>query len=384
MPMANIKTVLYIHETACFSGAEESLFNLVRFLDRERFSSVFVLPEDGPFSKKLEAIGVTVFLSPMPRVRNLAGVIAAAGQILGIAVKNDAVLVHTNSIRSHLYGAYAAKRAKVPLVWHERNLVTTEIIDPERALAFLPDAIICNSQAIARRFLVRGSLPEKVSVIHNGVDSGRFNQAVNGMKIREELGIGADEVVIGMASRFNQDKGHATFLRSAQILLQSMPDRRRKMRFLVAGGAVFSEDGPREAAVRRLACELGIEDRVVFTGFRDDMPEVYAAMDIFVLASDAEPCGRVLFEAMAAGKPLVATATGGTPEIVVEGETGSLVAPRDARALSSTLVELVCDEQKRKMLGRMGRKRVEDHFTIQEHVRRTEALYEKLLRKDCE
>lgn len=372
--------VLYIHETACFSGAEESLLNLARFIDKERFSPVFILPEEGLFSRKLAASGVPVFFVAMPRIRDLKGVVEAARRIRAIAVRHRAAVVHTNSIRSHLYGAFAAKTLRLPLVWHERNLLTTERVDPDRALAFVPDAIVCNSLAIAARFARRGKLPGKVLVIHNGVDPARFNPSVSGKRIREEFAIADDDIVVGVASRFAPDKGHETLFRAVRLLRDRSTEISRRLRLFVVGGAVFAEDAQQEERLRRLAAGLGLGETAIFAGIRDDMPEAYAAMDLFVLASDAEPCGRVLFEAMASGKSMVATNTGGTPEIVADGVTGFLVRPGDPEEFARFIGILASDAAKRDAMGRSARRRAEEAFSIERNVRRTEETYLKLLR----
>jgi glycosyltransferase involved in cell wall biosynthesis len=271
----------------------------------------------------------------------------------------------------------AARFSGVPVVWHERNLITAEKLDPDRILAFLPDAIICNSRAIAGRFEKHGVLPAQVQVIYNGADTRAFNPSVSGKNLRERFGIGADEIVIGIASRFNPDKGHETFLRAAVLISKGYA----RARFLIVGGAVFASDMGREKLLRDLALNLGIGDRVVFTGLLQEMPEAYAAMDIVVLASNAEPCGRVIFEAMATGRPIVATKSGGTPEIISDGVTGVLISPGDPDRLSRVVMELVSNGARRASLGMAGRKKIEDNFSIQSNVYHTEALYASLLER---
>ena len=373
------RTVLYLHETARMAGAEQSLLQLARRIDRGRFEPLFILPEEGPFSAALTQNAVETLFVRMPPVRRLAGVWQAVSSIARAARERRAALIHSNSIRTHLYAAAAARMTGVPLVWHERNLVTTERIDPERILMSVPDAIVCNSRAIAGRFYVRGAMPSKVTVIYNGVDSDAFTPAVDGNTVRSACGIGPDETVIGIASRFHEGKGHETFFRAARILSRRFGATRHKPRFLIAGGSVFAEDVEREGTLRRMVDDLGLGTAAIFAGQRGDMPELYAAMDIFVLASDAEPCGRVLFEAMASGKPVVATDTGGTPEIVRDGVDGILVRPRDPEALASALGRLIEDKRTRMMMGSAGRDWIVGEFSIERNARATEQLYERLL-----
>jgi glycosyltransferase involved in cell wall biosynthesis len=222
-------------------------------------------------------------------------------------------------------------------------------------------------------------MPEKVYVVLNGVDTLAFNPSINGAKIREEFAIQPDEIVVGIASRFNLQKGHETFLEAAAIILSCQPNLRNKIRFLIAGGAVFQSDKKREQYLLSVAEKMGISDRVIFTGFRKDMPQVYAAMDMFVLASDAEACGRVILEAMASGKAVIATNSGGTPEIVKDKETGFLIEPRNPKDLADKIAFLVNNIAVARKTGEAGRKIVEENFSIEKNVREIEKIYLELI-----
>ncbi len=369
--------VLYLSETSRLGGAEESLLNLVRFIDKERFGPYFVVPEDGPLVNKLKSSGAKVFIVAMPKIRGIAGVISAANAILKIARENKISLLHTNSIRTHLYGAYAAKLMNLPLVWHERNLITGEFFDPDRVFSFLPDKVICNSFSIAERFKQNGRLPGKVSVIYSGVDTERFNPRLDGRPIRKEFGIGPEETVIGIASRFGRDKGHRIFLECAKIIL-SGGHIAGGVKFLVAGSAVFDKDHSMEKYLRDEAQDLGIADNVIFAGFREDMPSFYAVLDVFVLASDAEPCGRVVLEALAAGRAIVATKSGGTPEMVIDGSSGILVAPQDPAGMAEKIIYLAKNREIAAEMGKNSRKRAEEIFGIAGAVKKIESIYEDL------
>jgi len=279
-----------------------------------------------------------------------------------------------------MYGAYAAKKMGIPLIWHERNLITNEVFDPDRIFSFLPNRIICNSSAIAVRFKKNGRIPSKIEIINNGVDTANFRPSSDGRKVRGEFGIGPDEIVIGIASRFNASKGHEVFLRAAKILLRDTPGITGKLRFLIVGSPVFDQDASMEKRLRDVAYSLAISGSVIFAGFREDMPEIYAATDIFVLASDAEPCGRVLIEAMASGKVLVATDSGGTPEIVKDNETGFLVESGNPEALAGKIAVLVRDRGLAGKMGLAGRKRTEERFDIRVTADKTQDLYKDVLR----
>lgn len=374
--------ILYLQETSQISGAENSLMKLVENIDKTKFKPIFILPSEGPFSRKLRQLGIEVSLINFPKIRRVAGVFKTVKEMLRIIKEKNVALIHSNSIRTNIYAMIAGKLSGTPVIWHQRNLITNEIIDPDRLFSFIPDRIICNSYAIAKRFLRLGRLPAKVRVVYNGVDVKEFNPAISGGKIRNEFNIRPDEVVVGTASRFNEYKGHDVFFRAAKVILAEMPEIAGNLRLLIAGGAVFEQDKPRERYLRNIVKDLNIGDKVIFMGFRDDMPEVYAAMNIVVLPSRAEACGRVIFEAMASGKPVVATDSGGTPEIVVDGITGCLFRPDDVRMLADKIAFLAKNISTAKKFGEAGRKRIEENFKIEKNVEQIEKNYLELIQNE--
>lgn len=373
--------ILYLHETSMISGAEQSLLNLVRNLDRSRFRPMFVLPGQGPLADELRNDGVEVFLIPFPRIRYILGVRSTLRSITRLIAGKHIEIVHSNSIRTHIYGALAARRMKALTVWHQRNLLRGEILDPDRLLLSLPDRVICNSQAIARRFENSGRRPAKLSVVFNGVDTAVFNPFISGSLLRAEFKIRQDETVIGIASRFNVQKGHETFLKAAASVLMQHADSAQRLRFLIIGGPVFESDLQREKHLKNMARSLGIERSVIFTGPRRDMPQVYAAMDILVLASEAEACGRVVLEAMACGKPVIGTDCGGTPEMIIDGTDGLLFSFGDHAGLADKMNFLLTHPDKAREMGTQARKKIEAGFTIQRHVSAIEDIYDELVRQ---
>ncbi|MEW6088953.1 MAG: glycosyltransferase family 4 protein [bacterium] len=373
--------VLYLHETSMLAGAENSLWNLVNKIDKEQFHPVFICPCEGPFVDKLRQLGIKIYFVKFPPVREILGIPRATAEIRGITRKEKIHILHSNSIRTHIYASIAGKLDKIPVIWHQRNMLTGEKIDPDRLFSFLPDRIICNSCAIGKRFLVKDKLPDKVRIVLNGVDLEKFNPFLNAVEIKKEFGILPGEIVIGIASRFNVFKGHDTFFKAAQMLIYNTPYKLKNLKFLIAGGAVFEEDKKREKDLRKMVHELGINDRVVFTGFRRDMPEIYAAMDILVLPSVYEGCSRIILESMACGKPVVATNSGGTPEILKDGISGFLIKPENSEALAEKIAVMVHDIAAAKKMGETGRKIAEENFSIEKNVEQIEKIYLELIQK---
>jgi glycosyltransferase involved in cell wall biosynthesis len=285
---------------------------------------------------------------------------------------SGAAILHANTPRTNLYAAAAGRLAGIPVIWHCRNLLEPGMRDTDRWFAWLPDRIICNSAAIAARF-TGSRWRDRVVVIVNGVDLTEYRPEVSGAGIRTELGW-TSRPLIAAISRLDPEKGHATLLEAMRRVLIRCP----AARLVIAGRAAVDPTG-RHAALQRHIEELGLGKVVRLVGFRRDIPELLAAADICVLPASAEACGRVLLEAMAMATPVVATASGGTPEIVRDGVTGILVPPGDAGAMATALENLLQDPTRAGSMGAAGRERAVAHFSIEAHAEKTMRLYADVL-----
>ena len=285
--------VLYMHESAQMGGAENSLLQLAVNIDRERFLPVFILGQDGALVKLLAQANVYVRVIGLPRFFHCLGFLRSLFEIIVFARRQRIEVIHTNSVRTHLYGTIVARLLGIHIVWHERCLITEEWVDSDRVFSFLACRIICNSQAIARRFLRAGKPAGNVRIVLNGVDVQKFSPRNDEALLKAELGIKDDEAVIGIASRFDVTKGHETLLAAVKKIISAHLADKSKLRLLIAGAGVFKQESGREECLRQMVEELGLKDKVIFTGFRSDMAQIYAAMDIVVLASNAEGLGRI-------------------------------------------------------------------------------------------
>jgi len=364
--------ILYMHDSPILGGAENSLLNLIGNLDRNQFEPYFALFAEGPFAEELRKLGVEPRFVDFPELKRPrpAATVRSVRNLMRLIRELAVHLTHSNTPRSNFYGGVAGRLTGRGVIWHARNLLVPGMIDIDNLLGFLPDRILCNSDAIRARFKGRTNA---ITII-NGVNLDMFDYRLPGLPVRQELGIRPHDKVVGIISRLEPEKGHNCFLQAAQCVAAEVDD----VHFLIVGKA-FVNPEQRETELHELAASLGLGERVTFAGFRRDMPQVLASIDILVLAADAEPCGRVLFEAMAMQKPVVGTHSGGTPEIVADGETGILFPPRDSEALARALLTLLRDETKAKKMGAAGRRRAMEHFTIQAHVRKTENVYREVL-----
>lgn len=228
--------------------------------------------------------------------------------------------------------------------------------------------IVTVSNSVRETLLKCGVPPDKVQVIHHGTEIEAFSKTTVDRKVvRQELGIPDDCVAIGIVGRIAPEKGHEVLLAAFTKLGDRYP-----LRLVVVGS------GPDEEAIRQTIQKLGLGDKVIFTGFRDDVNNVIGAMDIVTVPSTwNEPCSAVIQQGMALSKPVIGTLTGGSPEMILDGETGLLVPPSDSVALSEAISRLAGDAFLRRRLGAAGRERVESHFSLQIMTDKIEALYQR-------
>lgn len=368
--------ILYLHNESVMGGAEISLLNLVKRLNKELFIPHFACSKEGPFIDELRKIKIPPDFVQFPSIRwpNPVQICSTIRSLIDIIKKKQINLIHSNQPRSNLFGAIAAKIKTVPIVWHERCLERGRF-DSDNIFSFLPDRIICNSGAVKNRFTKGAKTATKIRTIINGVDLREFNPELNGSIIRKEFNIDEDEPIIGTIGRIDPEKGYECFLESARIILQDF----KNVRFLVVGGA---NNPSLEGSLYEMSVEKGIDKKTIFTGFRRDIPQLLASMDVVVLPSEIDACSRVLFESMAMRKPLVAANAGGTPEIVQDGITGLLVKPGDSSGMARCIKKLLDDKYLAEQYGNAGRKRVETMFTIERNIRETENVYLELLNEN--
>ena len=365
------RVLLVENDGDIIGGGQISLLALMRHLDRQRYAPLCLCPAEGSMTAAVRQAGIPVRVVEQPQLRLGSGVaIGRAVRNLYRVVRRERIqLIHANGSRCMLYAGLAGKLARVPVVWHVR--VTESDGWWDRMLASLAPQIVVNSAAVRERFSWFGDR-ERIRIIYNGEDLEKHRQ-VSGKEIRWETRTG-EGYLVGMVGRLTEEKDHETYLRAAALIAARLP----QTKFLIVGEDPDAGQG-RRCGLARLAGELGLSDKVVFTGMRQDIPQIMAGLDILVHCAHGEAFGRVLVEAMAAATPVVATAVGGIPEVVVEGRTGMLVEEGDAEAVGQAAVELLRDPARRQEMGRAGQKRVEDCFSLAAHLEQVQALYDEVL-----
>jgi glycosyltransferase involved in cell wall biosynthesis len=283
--------------------------------------------------------------------------------------------VHGFLFHGYVLGALAGRLARAPVVVaSRRSLGNFKRGKPHYRLAEhlvnrLTDLVIANSEAVRADTLRREGLPaERVIVIHNGLEPGRFARPPDA-DLRRRLGVDKAPVVVGVVANFIPYKGHRFFLDAWARVVARHPDA---VALLVGDGS-----GRRELEAR--AGAMGLDGSLRFLGSRLDVPEILGVVDILVHPSLEEGFCNAILEAMAAGKPVAATAVGGNPEAVVEGETGLLVPPGDGRALAEAIGWLLDRPEQAAAFGHAARRRVAERFELSRMVTQYEAVYDRLL-----
>lgn len=350
-------------------GGEVSLLTLLKGLDRSRWAPTVVVPSDGAVAAGCRALGLPARVIPLPGLRWPGpAVLRTVGALRRLARETGAVLLHANGSRAMLYAGLAGRLLGRPVIWHLRVWRPDSKLD--WLLARLATRTIAISEAVRGRLRRWPRAHDRCSVVPNGINLEGFVPSMDPGRVRGSLGLRPGDRVIGTVGRLVPFKGQGDLLQAFARLHRNDPG----IRLLVVG------DGPERDALERQARELGIAGEAHFTGHREDVADLLAVMEVFVLPSVAEDFGRVLLEAMAMQRPVVATAAGGVPEVVEENVTGLLVRPADPAAMADAISVLLGDPVRARAMGRAGRQRVEKHFTLRRHAELVEAVYAAVLR----
>lgn len=382
------RRVLYFHAGAELYGADKILRTLVEGLHARGWDATVVLPWAGELKPVLESVGAQVvvlnhgvlrrkYFAPCGLIDRLRRILVAGRQMALFVRTNDVALVHTNT-SVVLAGALTAMLARRPHVWHIHE-ITTRPKAVWKLLSWLiprgARAVICVSGAVLEHLKAGNSLNgRKGCVIHNGIEPMAATRE-DRPKIRGELGLADDEVLVGMVGRVNAWKGQMAFLDAAMRVIPMDA----KVRFLCVGGTFAGEEGLM-AALEQRAKEAGFADRVTVWGFREDVASIMAALDVFVLPStQPDPLPTVVLEAMSLSRPVVGFEHGGICEMVESGSTGLLVPPCDAEALALAILQLSRDEAMRRRFGEAGRARFEQGFSVSAFLDSFGAAYENAI-----
>lgn len=366
--------VLYPEHSAYIGGGQTYLISLLKNLDRERFEPVVTVVTDGKLRETIDRLGVRTEVIDMRWVLRKSP-LATAGNLrdfYGLVKKCRTQVVHCNSQKALLVAGPPARAAGARLIWHSHVPSGLGKVFDLMGCA-LAHRIVVNSNVVRLRFERWPRCRRAPSLVPYGIDTEKFGPPLNGMDCRREFGIAAADPVVGYVGRLEEEKGIRFFVEAIPRVAEAVPSAT----FLIVGEA-SDEQVQFGGTIRAMVSEMGISGRVVFTGFRSDVPDLIAAMDLVVVPSLREAFGQVNVEVMASGKPLVATTAGGIPEVVEAGVTGILVPPADSGAIEGAVISLLRDPEKCRAMGEAGRNRATRVFDIRKHVRVMEEIYTEM------
>lgn len=369
--MADKIKVMHVLYYLSIGGLEQVVLNLIKNLNTHRYKPyVACLRETGGLKDELVQNGVAVI--EFNRGDGLDwGLPFTFARIL----KQEKIhILHTHDLGPYLYGAVAAKFARVPVLVHTEHSYLTQntklLKIAERILSFFTDTIISDSQDVTR-FLVEEQRirPDKIETIYNGIDVSLFHERKNGSSLKLMLGLPLESKVVGTVGRMVAVKDQRTLISAMQPIIASD----KNVHMVIVG------DGPLRDELTEYAQRLGIRANIHFLGNRRDVHKILQIFDVFVLPSLSEGLSLSLIEAMACTKPVITTRVGGNLEIIDNASVGVLIEPGDVSSLSSEILKLLRNQKLAAELAVNARKRVESRFSLKKMAARYEVIYERHL-----
>jgi glycosyltransferase involved in cell wall biosynthesis len=380
--------VLYVTDSPTVSGAEHVWFGYLPELAREgRAAHAYLSAGNTRLIAALEARGtpytttqsfsgrmIEVTLRPAALAGYASAFLTVRRELCALIERERPTVLHAISFPACLYAALAARATGVPLIWHEHNIKRIHAVNTQlyRFVASTCAWVVGPSRAVTDNLAKAGLPARKLVPLYNGIDLAKFApDDARARRVREELGWADAAPVVGLFGQLLPHKGHDALIDAAAAIRARVPGTR----FVFVGAL---ENPPYEAHLRARLAAAGLTDAFQFTGWRTDVPDVMRAVDLLVVPTTSqEPAALSLMEGMAMGRPLVASRTGGTPELIVDGETGLIFPPGDAAALGTQVAALLADPERRRRMGEAGRARMEREFTVEKHVAGMLDLYER-------
>jgi glycosyltransferase involved in cell wall biosynthesis/ubiquinone/menaquinone biosynthesis C-methylase UbiE len=408
----NRKRILYVHHGAEIGGAPLSLLFLIEKIDRTRYEPIVVFLQQGSVVDLFREHGIEVHVNqkikdyshttgvwygldrPPRFFHKIIRFWPSVGHALKTYEQLKPDLIHLNSATLGAC-AIAAKKAGIPLVWHVREILVNGYIGIrkkfyQRLIGDLSERIIAICQYGADVI----ERPEKTTVIYNFVNLEEFDHDISSQIVRQDLNLDANTKCVGMLGGVSQIKGTLEFVQALPLVKQ----RHQNVKFLVIG-AISEDDKPTQGwrgKARHLARQVlhrdeyyktiidfiqreGIQDDVIFTGLRQDIPQIIAALDLVAFPSTVSHFGRPIIEAGAMAKPVIASDLGGPRELVVNGETGFLIPAGDPAKLAEAIVTVLSNGDLARRMGEAGHARAKRLYNAEFNAKRTFQVYEDIL-----
>lgn len=391
--------ILYLDSGSGIGGGQRSLLLLLKSLDRQRFSPFVGCLADCPFADEAAKTDAHVIPLSLPEAHNKTDKVKrftfrdllhdfrqlrVIGQLHQAVKQHSISLIHANSLSVAILGGIVAKWHRIPILMHKRYATSYGILD--KICAKLLRRVILVSEATRWDFAPE----EKQTLIYNGVDLEAFQASQEEVDLLRTALISKNESVtqienesppplfVGVVTRITPEKG-LHFLVRAMAELNKREHKPIDVKLLIVGGPYFQKDHDYMESLKQEVVDLDVADSVIFTGFLSDTRVVTSLLDIVLVPSIIpEACPRTIIEAMAVGKPVIATPLGGSKELVIP-ETGVLVPPENAEAIASAIAKLTNDSEQLTEMGKAARQRAETLFSSEKNSALTETVYKELL-----
>ena len=379
-----MKNILYLHAGAEMYGADKILLELVTGLDKSKFHPIVVLPNDGILKDKLIENGIETYVVHYPILRrkyfNLKGIInyglsyfGKSNEIVKLLKNKKIDIIHANTT-AVLEGIYLKKKLKCKLIWHVHEIILKPAII-NKTISYLigryADKCVAVSKAVKKHLIDSKFVDEdKVEVIYNGVDTERFNPNVENKYLYKEWNIPNEAIKVGMIGRVNAWKGQNDFLDAAEGLLKKYSNL-----YIFIVGSAFAGEEWRVDELKKKIADSQNKDRIIFSEFRTDTPEIHSFFDVLVLPStNPDPLPTVVLEAMGCGTPIVGYNHGGVTEMVINGETGLLAEVKNSKDLGRKIQQAL--ESDYKLMGQKARDRALKNFSEYSFINNFSKVYD--------
>lgn len=380
-----MKKILYLHAGAELYGADIVLLELLKNIDKKKFEPLVILPCEGPLVEKLKENNIKVkvieypilrrkYFTPFGILNYIRDYFKYSKEIKKIVEKNNIDIVHTNTA-AVLEGVYVKQKIKtIKHIWHIHEIIVKPAII-HKFLSFIishfSDEVVVVSNAVKKHLMDTGYFKKEIKVIYNGVDNKIFNQNNDTEYIRKEFNIPKDSIVVGMIGRINAWKGQKDFLLAMDKVLKNNDNV-----YAMMVGGVFEGEEWRKKELEGQINNMENKDRIIFSDYRKDTPNIHCLYDIFVLPStNPDPLPTVVLEAMASGKPVVGYRHGGVCEMVNDNENGLLIDIKNTEQLADGIDYLINQEHVRKEKGNNSKIKQLNEFSLKSYTNNFELIY---------
>lgn len=383
--------ILFLHAGAEMYGADKVMLDLIKRLDKTKYTPYVILPMKGVLVDALSKEDIKVSVLPYPIMRRkyfnpkgilqyIWGLFKYTNKITKIARKNNINIIHTNTAAT-LEGGFVSKKLHIPHLWSIHEIIVKPhlmYIVTSRLISKYSSITITDSNAVKEHLDASGYFKERaVKVIYNGVDSDYFNPENDGDYLYDEWNIPKTARVIGMIGRVNSWKGQSDFLKAANIIMEKYSDV-----YTVFVGAAYEGEEWREKVLADAIEQSLYKNRIINCGYRTDSKGIYSLFDIFVLPStNPDPLPTVVLEAMATGKPIVGYKHGGVCEMVKDGQNGLLAEVNNPEDLAIKIDMLLSDKELLSQMGKNSRQRLLKNFSIESYIQSYSFEYDRLIAK---